>query len=87
LKSAETFTDIETFLFDFNIEMITSYKNDTVKAIQITLKDDDMKKFDTQNLTENYAIHHENKKDYIWKLNRRLNGPEEEINSTEASYQ
>jgi len=71
LKKGENFTQIESMLRDFNMEMVTIInKNETI--LPICFKKDFFEKNEEMTLGDEY---------YIWKLNFRQNSPLDEINS------
>jgi hypothetical protein len=80
-KSAESFTEIEAYLMDFNIEMLTIYNKKNIKSNQITLidKNPPSEKMDSSNSLSNSL--NSTTQNYVWKLNFRQNSPEEKINS------
>jgi len=85
LKKGENFTEIEAYLKDFIIDMITIYNKNKIKSSQITYYDRDIIKKRNESIDNKKEFINISSKNmdnhYIWKLNLTLYGPGEKINS------
>ena len=75
MKKGENFNELEAYLKDFVIDMITTYKNNEVKTSQITYHDKDKILVNKNDMIVNID------EDYVWKLEFLIFGPGEKINS------
>lgn len=85
LKKGENFTEIDAYLKNFVIDMITVYNKNKIKTSQITFYDKEVisregKKLAGEDQQQLIDIK-QDQEDYIWKLNFIVYGPGEKINS------